>query len=112
MSARAETWNLHEDDNEKRPLRRQNGIHGFSRVEFFFVFSNPRAGRGWRRTNHGFRARMIPSSWDWQKKAKILQACLQSFCFTLPHSRSECTRAHFFVSVFIRAISGLFFPAV
>jgi hypothetical protein len=34
---------------------------------------------------------MIPSSWDWQKKAKILQAYLQSFCFTLPHSRSECT---------------------
>jgi hypothetical protein len=34
---------------------------------------------------------MIPSIWDWQKKAKILQACLQSFCFTLPHSRSECT---------------------
>jgi hypothetical protein len=41
------------------------------------VFSNPRAGRGWRRTNHGFLrwARMIPSIWDWQKKAKILQAC-------------------------------------
>lgn len=56
----------------------------------------------------------IPSSWDWQKKAKILQACLQSFRFTLPHSRSEYTRAHFFVSVFIRVISGfiLFFPVV
>jgi hypothetical protein len=46
------------------------------------------------------------------EKAKILQACLQSFCFTLPHSRSEFTRAHFFVSVFIRVISGfiLIFP--
>ncbi len=79
-------------------------------------FSNPRARRGWRRTNHGFRrwAPMIPVSWDWQKKAKILQACLQSFCFTLPHSRSECTRAHLFVSAFIRAISGfiLFFPVI
>jgi hypothetical protein len=43
-----------------------------------------------------------------------LQACLQSFCFTLPHSRSEYTRAHFSVSVFIRVISGfiLFFPVV
>jgi hypothetical protein len=29
-------------------------------------------------------APMIPASWDWQKKAKILQVCLQSFCFTLP----------------------------
>jgi hypothetical protein len=80
------------------------------------LFSNQRAGRGWRRANHGFLrwARMIPSSWDWQKKAKILQACLQSFCFTLPHSRSECTRAHFFISVFIRVIGGfiLFFPVV
>jgi hypothetical protein len=59
-------------------------------------------------------SQMIPSSWDWQKKAKILQACLQSFCFTLPHSRSECTRARFFVSVFIRVISGfiLFFPVI
>ena len=57
---------------------------------------------------------MIPSSWDWQEKAKILQACLQSFCFTLPHSLSGCTRAHFFISVFIRAISGfiLFFLVV
>jgi hypothetical protein len=43
-----------------------------------------------------------------------LQACLQSFCFTLPHSRSECTCARFFVSVFIRVISGfiLFFPVI
>jgi len=49
---------------------------------------------------------MIPASWDWQKKTKIWQAGLQSFCFTLPHSRSECTLAHFFVSVFIRVISG------
>ena len=80
------------------------------------ILSSPRAGRGWRRTNHGFRrwARMIPSIWDWQKKAKILQACLQSFCFTLPHSRSECTRAHLFVSAFIRVISGfiLFFTVI
>ena len=31
-----------------------------------FGISNQRAGRGWRRTNHGFLrwARMIPSSWD------------------------------------------------
>jgi len=30
------------------------------------IYSNQRAGRGWRRTNHGFLrwARMIPSSWD------------------------------------------------
>ena len=36
---------------------------------------------------------------------------MQSFCFTLSHSRRECTRAHFFISVFIREISGfiLFF---
>jgi hypothetical protein len=32
---------------------------------------------------------MIPASWDWQKKAKIDQACLQSFCFVLPHSRQK-----------------------
>jgi hypothetical protein len=59
-------------------------------------------------------SQMPPSGWDWQKKAKILQACLQSFCFTLPHSRSECTCARFFVSVFIRVISGfiLFFPVI
>jgi hypothetical protein len=59
-------------------------------------------------------SQMIPSSWDWQKKAKILQACLQSFSFTLPYSHSECTRAHFFISVFIRAISGfiLFFSVI
>ena len=31
---------------------------------------------------------------------------MQSFCFTLPHSSRECTRAHFFISVFIREISG------
>jgi len=49
---------------------------------------------------------MIPASWDWQKKTKIWQAGLQRFCFTLPHSRSECTLAHFFVSVFIRVIRG------
>jgi hypothetical protein len=55
---------------------------------------------------------MIPASWDWQKKTKIWQDGLQSFCFTQSHSRSECTLAHFFVSVFIRAISGflLLFP--
>ena len=78
------------------------------------ILSSPRARRGWRRNNHGFRAPMIPASWDWQKKAKILQACLKSFCFTLPHSRSECTRAHLFVSAFIRVISGfiLFFTVI
>jgi hypothetical protein len=26
-----------------------------------------------------------------EEKAKISQACLQSFCFYTPHSRGECT---------------------
>jgi hypothetical protein len=53
-----------------------------------------------------------PSKLGLAEKTNIWQAGLQSFCFTLPQSRSECTLAHFFVSVFIRVISGflLFFP--
>ena len=40
-----------------------------------------RAGHGWRRTNHGLIgwARMIPASWDWQKKSKNLASPLAEF---------------------------------
>jgi hypothetical protein len=46
------------------------------------------------------------------KKQKSGKPACRVFVFTLPHSRRECTRAHFFISVFIRVISGfiLFFP--
>ncbi|MFM8983177.1 MAG: hypothetical protein ACKOLA_09785 [Spartobacteria bacterium] len=45
------------------------------------VCSTPRAGRGWRRTNHGLLGwtRMIPASWDWQKKSKNLASPLAEF---------------------------------
>ena len=115
LSSAIRTLSVTQDEVQQKPLMQRSGEIV---AELFDdeLLSSPRAGRGWRRTNHGFLrwARIIPASWDWQKKAKILQACLQSFCFTLPHSRSECTCARFFVSVFIRVISGfiLFFPVI
>jgi hypothetical protein len=45
-------------------------------------------------------SQMIPASWDWQKKAKIAQAGLKSFCFCSAPCARECHRAHFFISRF------------
>jgi hypothetical protein len=47
-----------------------------------------------------------------EKKQKSGKLACSVFVFVLPHSRRECTRAHFFISVLIRVISGfiLFFP--
>jgi hypothetical protein len=44
-----------------------------------------------------------------EKKQKSGKPACRVFVFVLPHSRRECSRARFFVSVFIRVISGFIF---
>jgi hypothetical protein len=90
----------------------KSGLHKYEKYTLYFTgqaLSNERALRSWRENNHGFQrwARMIPASWDWQKKKQESgkPAC-RVFVFALPHSRRECTRSHLFISVFIRVISG------
>ena len=46
---------------------------------------------------------MIPASWDWQKKAKVGQACLQSFCF---RPAPFAPRMHPCLFLYIRAHPG------
>jgi hypothetical protein len=47
-----------------------------------------------------------PSKLGLAEKSKNLASLLAELLFCPPHSHSECTLAHFFVSVFIRVISG------
>jgi hypothetical protein len=44
-------------------------------------FINRWALHGWRETHHGFRAWIIPASWDWQKNSKNLVSLLAEFLF-------------------------------
>ncbi len=46
---------------------------------------------------------MIPASWDWQKKVKNGQACLQSFCF---HPAPFAPQMHPCLFLYIRAHLG------
>jgi hypothetical protein len=64
----------------------ESGLHKYEKYTLYFsgqASSNERALRGWRETNHGFQrwARMIPASWDWQKKSKNLASLLAEFLF-------------------------------
>ena len=78
-----------------------------SRISRLLLLSNERALRDWRETNHGFQglARMLPASWDWQKKIKNRSSLLAEFLFLpCPIRAANTSRAPFFISVFIWVI--------
>jgi len=49
---------------------------------------------------------MIPRAGLAEKKQKLVKRACRLFVFALPHSHCECTRAIFFLSVFILVIRG------
>ena len=65
------------------------------------------AHRRWpeRRSEQGVSKANDPSQLGLaEKKQKSRKPACRVFVFALPHSRRECIRAHFFISVFIRVI--------